>query len=94
MGSGPPVADARLWSVMFTVYVIKDVLGSKYTGCSNNLSERLNEHKGKLTKTTRKGDGWEVVYTREFVSRTEALRFEKMLKTGRGREMIRDLVGE
>ncbi len=79
---------------MYTVYVIKNLKGKKYTGSTRNLNERLEMHndiskdRAKFHKATYKKGHWKVIFKKEFETREEALRFEKFLKTGRGREWL------
>ena len=76
---------------MFSVYVIENEIGNKYTGSTANLDERLKMHndkspqKAKFHKTTYNKGIWKVVFQKEFDTRKEVLEFEKFLKSGAGR---------
>jgi len=76
---------------MFTVYVLQSVKGKQYTGYTSDLGRRLLEHNSCLCKTTKADEDWQVIYAEEFTSRGEAIKRERWLKTGIGREFIEDI---
>ncbi len=76
---------------MFTVYALHSKNFNKiYIGYSSNLNARFISH-NKLSKKgwTVKFRPWEILYTEEFESKSEAMKREKQLKTAKGREFIR-----
>ena len=75
--------------MVYTVYVLKDELKYTYTGYTSNLEQRIWEHNNKITRSTRKGKNWKIVYTKEFVSKKEAMTYELFLKSGKGRELLK-----
>ena len=75
---------------MFTVYLIKSKKGRLYTGYTSDLTKRLIEHNNGLCKSTKTDSDWEVVFTKRFLTRSEAMRYEKWLKTGVGREFVKN----
>ena len=85
---------------MFITYVIKNSENKKiYIGYTSNLSERIARHnnilKNKAKSYTSKNAGkgtWNVVYSEEFLTRTEAIKREKELKSSRGRSFIREKI--
>ena len=75
---------------MFTVYVLFSERYNKiYIGYSSNIQQRLLSH-NKLSKKgwTIKFRPWKLVYTEEFDTKTDAMKREKVLKSGKGREFI------
>lgn len=72
----------------YTVYVLKDIAGKRYTGYTSDLDRRLWQHNNGVTKSTKNGQYWKVIYIKEFEEKTEAIKYEKFLKTGKGREFI------
>ena len=50
---------------------------------------RLERHHQKTTHYTKKGTNWKIVYTKEFDKRSEAMKYEKWLKSGIGREWLK-----
>ena len=78
----------------FVVYILFSKNYSKtYTGFTSNLIERFKSHNVLGVKGyTIKYRPWEVVYVEFFTSKADALRKEKFLKTGIGREFIKELI--
>ena len=83
---------------MFYVYVVKNEFNKVYTGQTSNLERRLKRHNGDLpakpTSYTSKIVGaWKIIYKEECPSREEALRREKFLKSHKGREWLKIILG-
>ncbi len=62
---------------------------------TSNLEERFKSH-NELGKKgwTLKFRPWEILYTEEFADKSAALKREKQLKSGQGRNFIRSLVAK
>ena len=73
----------------YTVYVLKDESKLIYTGYTSNIEERIWEHNNKVTKSTRKGENWKIVFTKQFKTKKEALQYELFLKSGKGRDLLK-----
>ena len=68
---------------MYTVYILKTSQNTLYTGITNNLKKRLDEHKlkGKRSaKYMRAFDSFELIYTEKLETRSEALKQEAKIK--------------
>ena len=78
---------------MYHVYVLKSADGLSYTGHTDNLFRRLCEHNTGRCKTTKAGTRWKLVYYEEYATRGEAMKREKWMKTGSGRDFIRKILG-
>jgi len=77
----------------YYVYVIRSKEGFLYKGMTDNLERRLVEHNNKeLSFWTKRGTEWELIYKEEFDNKTEALKREKWLKTGIGREYLKKIL--
>ncbi|MBP9739027.1 GIY-YIG nuclease family protein [Candidatus Saccharibacteria bacterium] len=77
---------------MYIVYVLhSSQLGSRYIGQTSNLSKRLSDHNSGESKYTKGKGHWELVYEEHFDTRAEAMRREKYLKTGKGRDFLSNL---
>ena len=73
----------------YCVYIIKSEEGLKYTGMTEDLELRLKQHNDKsLSFWTKRGTNWELIYREEYDNKAEALKREKWLKTGVGREYL------
>lgn len=78
---------------MFFVYVIKSKIdGRLYKGFTNNLERRLKEHNFGKNKTTAPYKPWSLVYNEGFETRKEARKREKYLKSGAGREFLKNIL--
>jgi predicted GIY-YIG superfamily endonuclease len=66
---------------VYIVYILKCKDGSLYTGITNDLKKRLEMHKeGKGSKYVRSRLPFEVVYSEEVESRSDALKRELEIK--------------
>ena len=73
------------------VYVIKNQkTGINYIGQTKNLKRRLFEHNHGFRYFTSHKGHWDLIYTEEFTDRFSALRREKKLKSGKGREFLKE----
>jgi len=78
---------------MFFVYVLySQKIGHFYTGQTANLSERCKQHNLGMSKSTIHGVPWRLVHSETFATRAAALQRERYLKTGRGRDELRQLL--
>jgi putative endonuclease len=77
---------------MYYVYILKSGYdGSLYKGYTKDLAQRIHDHnRGKSRYSSRKCP-WELVYYEEFVTREQALKRERYLKSAAGRRFIREL---
>ena len=73
---------------MFIVYVLRSEEGLRYIGQTANLTQRLEAHNLGLSKWTKRGTNWKLVHMEEYDTRSEAMKREKCLKTGKGREEL------
>lgn len=70
-------------SLVFTVYILRTSKNTLYIGQTNNLEKRVLEHKEKSIKGAkymRSFESFELVYSEEFPTRSEALKREAELK--------------
>jgi putative endonuclease len=76
---------------MYKVYVIKSQSkGTYYVGQTEDLERRMKEHnEGLLGRYTKQKGPWILVYTESYSTRSEAMKREKYLKTGVGREFLK-----
>jgi putative endonuclease len=63
--------------------------GRLYTGSTNDLQRRLQEHDRGKNVYARNAGPFDLVYSEECQSRLEARRRERYLKTGVGREFLK-----
>jgi len=83
---------------MFVVYVLySEKIKKRYVGHSGNFDFRLESHNEKSARTkgkfTLKNGPWKLVYKEEgFKTRAEAMKREKFLKSGKGREFLNSIL--
>jgi putative endonuclease len=74
---------------MYFVYVLRSLKDNKlYIGQTSNVERRLSEHNTGLCRSTKSRIPFELIYKEEFITRSKAMRREKELKTGKGREFL------
>lgn len=78
---------------MFYVYAIKSNSRNYiYVGLTNNLERRLEEHNSENNKTTKPYRPFKLIYSESFITRVDARIKEKVLKTGSGKEFLKNFV--
>ncbi|MCL5034585.1 MAG: GIY-YIG nuclease family protein [Bacteroidetes bacterium] len=78
----------------FYVYVLKSgKTGKFYIGQTNDLEDRYRRHNEGRVKSTKAGVPWSVVYFEKYETRAEAMRREHELKSLKGNERFRRIVG-
>ena len=69
---------------MHYVYILKCSDNSYYTGCTNNLENRLEKHNNKQVHYTKDKLPFELITYIAFSDKYKAYNFEKYLKSGSG----------
>ena len=65
----------------FYLYVLRSIsTGRFYIGHTENLARRLAEHNSQRVSSTRNRGPWELVYSEEFATRSQASRRERAVK--------------
>lgn len=78
---------------MHYVYILQsEQNGRLYKGCTKDLRRRLKEHNNELVVSTKAWVPWRLLYYEAFKNKTDALREEKFLKSGKGKERIKYLL--
>ena len=78
---------------MYFVYVLINTSTRKhYTGFTSDLTQRVGQHNSGITKSTKNRGIWELLYSERFATRSEAMRRERFLKTGQGREELKRIL--
>jgi putative endonuclease len=77
---------------MFYVYILyADLHFKHYVGYTSNLDMRMKSHNEMGSGWTNKYRPWRMIYSKEFEKNTDAMKYEKWLKTGVGRDFISKL---
>ena len=67
----------------FFVYMLRCVSVAKkrtYVGYTNNLKKRLLNHNTNKGAKYTKGNIWEIIYTKKFLTKSKAMSYEYILK--------------
>ncbi len=63
-----------------------------YIGHTNDLSERLRKHNSKHLGFTGKNNDWQIVYSENYNTKTEAYARERQVKKWKNRQRIKQLI--
>ena len=75
----------------YYVYVLRsDKFDRNYTGFTTNIETRLKQHNSGKTISTRPYKPWRVLFFESYSNKKEALSREKYLKSGIGREYVKN----
>ena len=74
---------------MFWVYVLKNKEGRIYIGHTGNIEKRIEHHKHGDSYWTSRYSGWILIYSETYSDRGLAMKREKELKTGKGRDELK-----
>jgi putative endonuclease len=91
-----PVSRSKSTTILFfmayTVYVLySDSAKKHYTGYSSDLENRIASHNIYGSDWTSKFRPWRLIYSKTFDEKSEAIKYEKYLKTGAGRDFLKYL---
>ncbi len=79
--------------VMFYAYVLasqkKDIF---YYGSTAHIELRLQQHNDGLVTFTSKFRPWKLIYFEVFSTRSEAMKREKIFKSGKGRQWLKNII--
>ena len=88
--AGRQVVDAQ--TKMYFVYAIKSLLRNYvYIGISDNVDRRFQEHNSGHNKTTKPNKPFKIILTESYNDRPTAREREKKLKSGSGREFLKNI---
>jgi putative endonuclease len=78
----------------YFVYVLQSQKDKKnYIGSTSDIKKRIAFHNAGLQRSTRTRIPFELIYNEEFPSKREALRRERYLKSLKGGEAFKKLIG-
>ena len=79
----------------YYVYILRSLKDGKYyIGSSENVEARLKFHNAGLQRSTRHRIPFELVYTENLEDKPAALRREKQIKSFKGGEAFKRLIGK
>ena len=78
---------------MYHVYVLQSLLRNYiYVGLTNSVKRRFDQHQSGKNKTTKPYRPFRLILAEEFQTRVEAREREKFLKSGMGKELLKQMI--
>ena len=78
---------------MFFVYIIQSQKTNKYyIGYTKDVEDRLSRHNRGLSKSTKPGIPWKLIYKEAFETKIEAWNREQQIKRYKGGEAFKKLI--
>jgi len=75
------------------IYVLRSqATGRHYTGATTDLDVRIAQHNADLSFSTKNRGPWDLIHSEEFTTLAGALRRERFLKSGKGRDELRRIL--
>ena len=69
---------------LYRVYVLRNPSGIFYTGLSENIQQRLEQHNNGISRWTKGKGPWELFWSSDPMSLSEALKLENRIKRQKG----------
>lgn len=80
---------------MYYTYILQsESSGKLYIGQTNHLESRVNRHNSNKNFTTKNKGPWDLIFHKEFESRSEAMIYEKKLKAFKSKEYLLDKINK
>jgi putative endonuclease len=75
--------------MLYTVYILfSEKYNKHYTGYTSNLQDRLKSHNELGKEWTARFRPWKLIFSKKFKLKSDAMAYERWLKTGVGRAFI------
>ncbi len=79
--------------IMFYTYIIQSAVTKKfYIGSTSDLNERMTRHNGNRESATKHKGPWQIIHQEKFLTRAEAVRREKQIKSYKGGRAFKKLI--
>jgi len=88
---GAPASGGVATNMYYVYILFSEKLNKRYIGSTDDLRDRIRRHNSKGSKFTSVGIPWRLIYYEGFLNKENALREERFLKTGKGRERLKFL---
>jgi putative endonuclease len=77
----------------FCVYIIESIeLSTYYIGQTSNITDRLERHNNGESISTKSKRPWKLLFTKEFETRSQAVKFERYLKSLKNKKYLNELI--
>ena len=78
---------------MYTYIIKSNITNKYYIGSTQNIEERLSQHNAGLTRSTKHGIPWKIIYYEVCLTKSESLKKEKLWKSYKGGNAFKKLLG-
>ena len=78
---------------MFIYILFSPKTNRYYIGSTGDLEKRLKLHNAGLTKSTKYGIPWKIIYSEEYSNRKDAVKREKEIKSYKSGNAFKKLLG-
>jgi putative endonuclease len=79
---------------MYFVYILKSQTYQRYyIGSTENKEKRLSNHNAGKVKSTKSYKPWEIIRIEKYDTKTEALKRERQIKSYKGGNAFKKLIG-
>ena len=73
----------------YVTYIIQSkITGGLYIGQTSDIEDRLYRHNSNQSISTKNKGPWKLIFYKEFLSRSEAIRLERELKSFKNKQRI------
>jgi putative endonuclease len=77
----------------YYVYILRSLKDGKfYIGSTSDIKARLSFHNAGLQRSTKSRIPFELIYSEDYNSKTDALKREKQIKSYKGGEALKKLI--
>jgi putative endonuclease len=77
----------------YYVYILySETINQYYVGQTQNIEERLQQHRNSRNKSTKKASDWVLVYSEVFAFRADSVNRESEIKKKKSRKYIENLI--
>jgi putative endonuclease len=73
-------------------YILKNQKGDLYIGQTNNLQERIERHNRNRVTSTKKKGPWKIVWRKAFNTKSEAMKYERYLKSLKNKKYLEKII--
>lgn len=81
--------------MQFQTYILKSLKnGHYYVGSCQDLQVRVDRHNRGLVRSTKAGSPWKLIFNEEYLSRSDAFKREKQIKSYKGGEAFKKLISD
>ena len=87
------IGSSPIGPTMYTVYILQSMSSGKYyVGHTENLKRRIEEHNAGRSQSTRGKGPWQVRYTEDFATRSDAMHREYEIKSRKSKIYVERLI--